>query len=216
MFDEKWTFWNETANSNENWWKLNIHDHHLDLILLDVLTKSGVISRWIVISPTQSLQSPNLSNTMAQLAVGDVSEIQLELVAPAGNVPRRNSPFWSRPKADMSDTAPLSFWRPSAILRPTPPPENFVSDLYVAPFSCTWRNKQRISTMTFMLLKNSRFQRMKEEKRKIRKEKRKIYCHRACWGKVLWAATRLARGEGGGKLIVRLPFAVSISGRYKV
>lgn len=100
------------------------------------LTKSGVISRCIVMSPTTSFMSPSRSKITAQLAVGDVSDILLPPVALSGNVFLKKSPFWSLPKADISDTAPFNLWRPSAMFRPTPPPENFVSDLYVAPLSC--------------------------------------------------------------------------------
>lgn len=134
---------------------------------ISTLTRSGVISPWIVISPTKSLQSPWLSSITAQLAVGDVSEMWLPPVAVAGSDFLRNSPFWSLPKAEISDTAPCNLCRPSAIFLPTPPPENFVSDLYVAPFSCE-RNKQRISTMIFV--KNFLFPWKGNE----------IYCPRAC------------------------------------
>lgn len=107
------------------------------------LTSSGVISRWIVISPTQSLQSPCLSRMTARLAVGWVSEITHPVVADVDNVLRRKSPFWSLPKADMSDTAPFNFCNPSATLRETPPAENSVPPRYVAPLSCKEANKQK-------------------------------------------------------------------------
>lgn len=93
-------------------------------------------------SPTTSTQSPCLSRITAQLAVGDLVEILLPPVDSSGRVFLRKSPFWSRPKADINDTAPFNLSKPSAMFRPTPPPENFVSDLYVAPFSCSG-NKQK-------------------------------------------------------------------------
>lgn len=180
-------------------------------LICQMLTKSGVISRWIAISPTTSLQSPSLSNTTAQLAVGVVSEIRLALVDVHGSVSRRKFPFWSRPNADMSETAPLSFCKPSAMLRPTPPPENFVSDLYVAPFSCTKETNKEISQNNFHVVKNSDSLHVWEKARESFEKKRKIYCHWACWGKVLWAATRM----GGRSAYCYASFCVSISGRYK-
>lgn len=108
-----------------------------------IRTNSGVISLWIDISPTHSLQSPSLSSTTAQLAVGSIVDIWLPRVASCGNVCRRKSPFWSLPNAEINDTAPWSLYKPSAMFLPTPPPENFVSDLYVAPFSCGGEREKR-------------------------------------------------------------------------
>lgn len=143
------------------------------------LTSSGVISLCIVISPTASLKSPSLSRITAQLAVGDVSETKLPPVALAGSVSRRNSPFWSFPKADMRETAPFNFCNPSAMLRPTPPPANFVSDLYVAPFSCKSQNRQWNEMK--MLYSNLRFSfakwKGKNKQKKATARRRKFIAH---------------------------------------
>lgn len=167
------------------------------------LTKSGVISPWIVISPTTSLQSPCLSKITAQLAVENVSETLLPPVAPSGRENLRKSPFWSFPKADMSDTAPYILFKPSAMLRPTPPPENFASDLYVAPFNCTREREANNEILQWHLL-------LKKEKEilfvhKRRNEAKKENLLPTSMYKVLWAATRTGA-------YCYVSFAISIAG----
>lgn len=129
--DDSWHYCTISHSFHWAWMSLRFSSHSLSCCCCCVYlrTNSGVISPWIDISPTQSLQSPSLPSTTAQLAVGSVSDIWLPRVACWGNVCLRNSPFWSLPNAEMNDTVPWSLCKPSAMFLPTPPPENFVSDL---------------------------------------------------------------------------------------